>query len=205
MANEKKKRIERYSFIEDAKRTLFGDALVKWLISKKLGIRYRDIIFHYNEHGKPFLRGYPFFNFNISHSGDWVVCAISCKNVGIDIEQVMDIDLGIARRFFSEQEYKDIIGKPKHNQLSYFYDLWTLKESYIKYKGKGLSFLLDTFTINKENEDISLYKNNKKIHLNFNQCDIGMDYKMSVCAIENKFSEAPVIVNIEGIITQMYH
>jgi 4'-phosphopantetheinyl transferase len=64
---------------------LIMEIIIKTIIIKELEIENKFIFFDKNEYGKPYLRGYSKFNFNISHSGDFVVCAIDELSVGIDI------------------------------------------------------------------------------------------------------------------------
>ncbi len=83
----------------------------------------------------------PYFNesidFNISHSGEYVVCAISTiAKVGIDIEEIKDIPLTDFTDQFSVEEMGSIL-KSK-NELRSFYSLWTKKESFLKAIGTGL-------------------------------------------------------------------
>jgi 4'-phosphopantetheinyl transferase len=94
-------------------------------------------------------------HFNISHAGEWVLCAISNTEIGIDIELIQPIDLDIAKYYFSEVEYMDLQRKEGAEKVSYFFDLWTLKESYIKARGMGLSIPLKDFCIRITHEGIT--------------------------------------------------
>ncbi len=83
----------------------------------------------------------PYFDesidFNISHSGKCVVCAISnSARIGIDIEEIKDIPLGDFTDQFSDDEMKNILNG--ENSLRSFYGLWTKKEAFLKAIGKGL-------------------------------------------------------------------
>jgi 4'-phosphopantetheinyl transferase len=49
----------------------------------------------------------PYFHFNISQSGNWVVCATDNHPVGIDIEQIQPIDFQIVNSYFSKKEIQD--------------------------------------------------------------------------------------------------
>ncbi|MFE9275693.1 4'-phosphopantetheinyl transferase family protein [Paenibacillus glucanolyticus] len=129
---DKQERIRRFHHRDDAIRTLIADLLVRSIISSELGIENQDVKFDKNEYGKPYLRSHQHFNFNISHSGKWVVCATSSYPIGVDIEYIKPIDFDIARRFFSYDEYRQLDMCNREQRLSFFYDLWTLKESYIK-------------------------------------------------------------------------
>jgi len=65
--------------------------------------------------------------------------------VGIDVEYMRAYDSGIAERFFHPGEYARACRFAEERRKERFYDLWTIKESYIKALGKGLSLALDSF------------------------------------------------------------
>lgn len=73
--------------------------------------------------------------------------------------------------------------------MSKFYQIWTLKESYIKFRGQGLSILLKSFTINIDKyENIKAIINNKITEYRFKNFDIEAEYKMIVCSLNNEVS-----------------
>ena len=92
----------------------------------------------FTESGKPYLRGGPFFN--ISHSGDFAALAVSgASPVGIDIQlqQHKKKDLnGLSKCVYHSAELAFFLKNPTPSR---FYDLWTLKESYVKMLGTGFS------------------------------------------------------------------
>ena len=147
VTDEQRTRIKQFRFLADAKRTLYGEILIRYLACKKLHIQNRDIEIERNAYGKPSLRNYHNFHYNISHSGSWVISAISDQTIGVDIEQVKPIDLGIAKRYFSKSEYESIMSESKDNRQNLFYQFWTAKESYVKYICKGLSITLNSFSV----------------------------------------------------------
>ena len=108
----------------------------------------------YSPHNRPFLDDS--IDFNISHSGEYVVCAINNEGrVGIDIERMRPLDFSEFRNYMTSEEWNMMHESP--DQLEYFYELWTVKESVIKGEGKGLSIpLLD---IHWEGETASVSNN----------------------------------------------
>jgi 4'-phosphopantetheinyl transferase len=87
------------------------------------------------KHGKPYVEGGP--HFNISHSGDYVLLAVDDAPVGIDIERWADGDYTVlAEAAFHEDECVLLASNPS---ARIFFDHWTLKESYVKMLGTGLS------------------------------------------------------------------
>lgn len=89
--------------------------------------------------------------YNLSHSGDYVLCSVSTGQnvkVGCDIEKAGEPNLKIARRFFCPAEYEQIAGeKDKVLQQEFFYRYWVLKESFAKATREGLALGMDTFEI----------------------------------------------------------
>ncbi|MGX5475558.1 4'-phosphopantetheinyl transferase family protein [Bacillus toyonensis] len=199
ISNEKRERMKRLLNLCDINRTLIGELLIRSLICQKYKIKNEEIKFIYNEYGKPFFQNFSDFHFNISHSGEWVVCATANSNVGIDIERVSDIEaLKLANEFFSDEEFYDIPSMNSDEQINYFYDIWTLKESYIKTIGKGLYIPLNSFSIKKESRTLISYKNIPK-DFYFRQYSIEPNYKISVCATREEFPQDIIIKDIYTI------
>ena len=83
----------------------------------------------------------PYFNklldFNISHSGKYVVCAISTQaEIGVDVEEIKNIPVTDFTNEFSAEEMKSILNS--NDSLRSFYSLWTKKEAFLKAIGTGL-------------------------------------------------------------------
>lgn len=125
----------------------------------KIGIS-RNAIFDlkYNEFGKPFLNDD--VDFSISHSGNFVVCAIGQKiKLGIDIEKITDIDIRDYQDIMTKEEWFQI--NIQENPLKSFFRFWTMKESIIKAEEKGLSIPLKEINILSN----KVLYNNKSWHL----------------------------------------
>jgi 4'-phosphopantetheinyl transferase len=98
-------------------------------------------------------------SFNISHAGDWAVMAVGhAIDVGVDIEDCRrGAPLDLADRSFARSEAADLSRLPVAEQSSRFFELWTLKESYIKARGLGLAIPLDSFAFDlREKESVAL-------------------------------------------------
>ncbi|PDZ15809.1 4'-phosphopantetheinyl transferase superfamily protein [Bacillus wiedmannii] len=204
VSNEKKERMKRLLNSCDINRTLIGDLLIRSLICQKYKINNEEIRFIYNEYGKPFVENFSDFHFNLSHSGEWVVCTTANFNVGIDIEKVSEIEaLKLANEFFSEEEFYDISNINSDEQINYFYDLWTLKESYIKTIGKGLYIPLNSFSIKKESPTLISYKYIPQ-NFYFRQYNIEPNYKISACATRDEFPQEIIIKDIYSICQNIY-
>ena len=171
---------------------LYGELMIRQVLKKQFSIKNEEIKLLKNDAGKPYIKGFP-IHFNISHAGDFVVCVFSEQAVGIDIEQIKEIDLKIAQRFFCQHEYEDLLAKQESEQLDYFYSLWTLKESYIKWLGTGLSTPLNSFCFSIAGTEILCADENHGVTTSFKQFHIE-GYKLSVC-----FTTDEILENIEQI------
>jgi 4'-phosphopantetheinyl transferase len=204
VSNEKQERIKQLRKPEDAKRALLADILVRSAIASELKISNKAIEFEANKHGKPYLVGNYCLHFNISHSGDWIVCAVDSKPVGIDIEKIMPVDLEIAAQFFSEEEYKTLMAQGSEDRQNFFFDLWTLKESYIKALGEGLSISLKSFTISfPGNDKIKVKLGNELTNWSLKQYHLEPEYKMSVCAAHKNFPDNVIIKKLKEVYSEL--
>ncbi|MFM1895168.1 MAG: hypothetical protein RLZZ385_242 [Pseudomonadota bacterium] len=102
-------------------------------------------------HGRPLLvdSGLTPLHFNVSHSGDRLAIVFARHGVlGVDVEQVVARRhlRAIARRHFSAQEIAWFESLDAGQQTQRFFDLWTLKEAYIKARGLGLAIPLQQFS-----------------------------------------------------------
>lgn len=187
---QKRERIERLVHAEDVIRALAGERLIRALAEQELCIEAVAIRFDTNACGKPFLKDYPGFHFNLSHSGRWVVCAVGANPVGIDVEQKGKADLEAAATFFSEEEQQDLAAKSAADRRSHFYNLWTLKESFLKCIGRGFFADLSSFTIKIENDRICIKDRFSAIddRYRFRIFDFERDYALAGCSEGEPFA-----------------
>ncbi len=77
--------------------------------------------------------------FNISHSKERVIVALSPESVGCDVEHERKGAVNIASRFFSDDECRALSSiEDEHERVKYFTKLWTAKESVVKCCGEGI-------------------------------------------------------------------
>lgn len=190
---EKRARIQRFYREEDRVRGLIADILARRCIIRETGLENHQIEFYTNEYDKPFLKGRDDFQFNLSHSGIWVVGVVDKQPIGIDIERIQPIDLDISANYFSPDEHQDLMAQ--EDKFAYFFTLWSLKESYIKIVGKGLSLPLNSFSIKFFSpDDIRIKAEGRLLEdIFFRQYNIHDEYKMAVCAHHRGF---PVSVRV---------
>ena len=142
----RKEKIDALRFPEDKRRSLCAWLLLVRALREQ-GISPEDIQIAYGAHGKPALLGNHQLFFNLSHSGQRVLCAVSHQEVGCDVEQARPVNLKLAKRFFSPAEYETLSSLPQEEQQAAFLRLWTCKESFVKAVGTGLSLPLQDFSI----------------------------------------------------------
>ncbi len=134
--------------------------------------------------GKPFFPAYPDFHYNISHSGDYVVCAYSAQPIGIDIQQIPDRARrasSIAGHFFSDREVAALQDLPDFEMRRLFTRFWTSRESYIKLTGRGLAEPFKSFY-----PDLSagrIYSDNERSReIYITECKAPEGYCISTCS-----------------------
>ena len=139
----------------DQLRSLCGDLLVRMARANYTPAPPLPLSYATTEQGKPFLPAFPRFHFNVSHSGDWVLCATASRPVGIDIQQERPFRPALPRRALSDREQAFWNTITAEKQSSAFFDLWCLKEAYCKATGLGLTKPLDSFSISLDPLSIS--------------------------------------------------
>ena len=136
-------------------------SLLRVLLARSLEKEPQEIMFSYEEHGKPAIKdkiNNKSIEFNISHSGDYALIAMTLENkVGVDIEEInSSIDYqSLSKRFFSDKEKNELQSLENDRQCDAFYCIWARKESFIKATGKGVSFGLDRFSVSLEESNDS--------------------------------------------------
>lgn len=140
-----------------------------------------DII--YNDYGRPYINAN--IDFNISHSGNCIVCAIAKDlKLGIDIEEIKYNDLSDYKIAMTDEQWQNIFESPSPH--SKFFKYWTIKESVIKAEGKGMSIPLNELSILG---NIASYGSNK-----WYLYPVIIDRKFS-CTLASSYSYCEVTVN----------
>ncbi len=157
---EELSRYNQLRFPEHRRDYLVSHALLRATLSRYADIPPLDIRFQQNAFGKPELVGTGSragLRFNLSHTHGLAACAITCcGDVGTDVEFHTENEalLEIADHYFSPREVDDLLTLPESGRRAEFFRYWTLKESYIKARGEGLSLPLDSFTFRFNSDGI---------------------------------------------------
>lgn len=136
------------------------------------------------KNGKPEVDG---IFFNLSHSGALVVCAVSDKLVGCDIEQRKAAPLHLAERFFGERERAYLATFTGEEYDHQFFRLWTMKESYVKMTGEGMSLSFDSFEI-IPGDTMCVLRDGQRQDCYLTEYEVS-GYQVTVCAKEEAFDE----------------
>jgi 4'-phosphopantetheinyl transferase len=136
ITEKRKDRISRHIRQEDKARSLVAGLLLREVCGVEC-----DTQLAYGEKGKPYLLDNT-LKFNLSHSGDFVVLAVSDTEIGVDIEKIKPYNKAVAKRCFTSAELEWL---SEENTNEAFYRLWTAKESIMKATGAGFSLPPQSF------------------------------------------------------------
>lgn len=149
-------RARRYLRPEHGQRWALARHAARTIIASYCAIPPESLTFIEAERGKLSVREAPWLSFNLSHSGDWLLLALTLApaQLGVDVEQARPdrhFEV-IARRVFSPREQRALLALAD-DAAAYracFYRIWTRKEAYIKALGMGLHLPLESFDVSPE-------------------------------------------------------
>lgn len=159
----------------------------------------KPVLLERDAKGKPFLPEYPGIHMNLSHSGRYVACAIGECPVGVDIEchrSRKRPELVIKKFHPTERRlYRDT---EKKNQERLLYDLWVLKESFMKAEGTGLGIPLDSFYMEE------IHKGAGRVCQNLNDKNYfymlyhleNIPFSLAVCSEDCMLAKEPVFAEL---------
>lgn len=163
-----------------------GRELLAYALKKNFGIDFDEASVAKNRYGKPYLSDNDKVHFNISHSGSYVAVMTADREIGIDIQIVRPVRERTVKKICSESEYALVYSKEDSDRC--FIQLWTLKESYIKAIGRGMSFPMNEANFSLEELPCDTYgrlSNQKGIYFTKNY----EDFVISACVIDENTNE----------------
>jgi 4'-phosphopantetheinyl transferase len=194
----------RFHFAADRRRYLVTRALVRTTLSRYVPVAPEQWSFSANAYGRPEITNDDqtarTLSFNVSHTKSLIVLGVTCNSaLGVDTENVRirEAALDVADRFFSPAEVAALNALPADMRHDRFFDYWTLKESYIKARGMGLSIPLDQFGFHFPDErrvDISMSSrlNDSASRWRFWQLRPSADYLVALC-VERSGQSSPEV------------
>lgn len=158
LSPEERSRYGRFRYHRDRRLYLAAHTLLRATLSHYGSVTPREWSFHTNRYGKPHLvpdNGSPPLRFNLTHTAGLAACVVSTAyEVGLDAEHLdRKTDPGLADRFFSPVERAQLEGISGEARQRAFFDIWTLKESYVKGRGIGVSLPLRSFGFTLPEDD----------------------------------------------------
>lgn len=158
LSPDEREKYQRFHYHRDRRLYLAARTLIRATLSE-FGDRPPDAwIFKTNEHGKPYLdpaAGRSSLRFNLTHAAGLAACVVAFGlEVGVDAENIQrKTEPGLSSRFFAPPEQAQLEGLSGESRLRAFFDIWTLKESYVKGRGIGVSLPLRSFGFTLPDDD----------------------------------------------------
>lgn len=176
-------------------------AAMRRVLGRRLGVAPHALAFSYGANGKPSLAEHPALHFNLSHSGELAVLALSEDGeVGVDLESVRHRSqvLPVALRFFADDEAAAVAQAEGAAQVAIFLRTWTRKEAVLKATGRGMG--VDTRAI-----AVGATACAPRVRVDFDPrdlllCDLelGPDYLGALCVAPADRGRHAVAARIEG-------
>ena len=143
-------RAGRFHFDKDRRHFIVARGFLRSVVARYLGSQPEALRFEYGAYGKPALGSEHTLRFNLSHSNEVALLAVSLDaDIGVDVEHIRAdfASEDIARRYFSRAEVEVFNALPPEERVAAFFRCWTRKEAYIKAIGKGFSQSLSAFDV----------------------------------------------------------
>lgn len=171
----RKLRADRYRQQEDKLRCVTADALLRAVLETD------GYCVEKQDGGKPYIQNKAGFHYNLSHSGRYVVIAWGDSEVGVDVQkQDASVNtLALAKRFFTGDEQAYMA-----KDTSRFYEIWTKKESYLKYIGTGLRKELGSFSVLVPEEGIRYHHRNLEGGYSLSLCTTETDWTFELLDVQ---------------------
>lgn len=179
---QRREKVDQMRLGQDKRLSLGAGALLESALEAE-GVR--DLAMTGEDGDKPRLAHVSGVSFNLSHAGTKVMCAVSDSDIGCDVEQVRDIGMKIARRFFCAEEYAALLRcESAESRNDLFFRYWTLKESFMKATGRGFQLPLDSFCMILEDGGVSVRQSLDGRAYFFREFDRRDGYKYAVCSVD---------------------
>ncbi|EHQ88973.1 4'-phosphopantetheinyl transferase family protein [Desulfosporosinus youngiae] len=196
---QKQKRLSQYQNYQDAQRSLCGDLLLLYMLRDQFALTISLDSIRNGTYGKPYFHNKRSVEYNLSHSGAWVVgCVSTGGSAGIDVETWDKKGSPRVMQYFSDEEKEYITEIPACFEQR-FYGIWTLKESYLKAEGTGLHQPLNAFSITMKEREIEVFAGGKKLKHQFKQYVLGKNAICSVCSRTADF-QGPVNLGMQQLV-----
>lgn len=142
--SQRRRKLYKSILIADSKLyNIASEILLAYSLSLPLPCEYQT-----DQNGKPFISGQK--HFNISHSGDFVVCAVCDDEIGADVEKIERMSPRLMHKFLADEEIAVLDSLDEAEIPRYLCEKWVRKESYLKLTGEGLRVSPATLVFEKD-------------------------------------------------------
>ncbi|MCL6454599.1 MAG: 4'-phosphopantetheinyl transferase superfamily protein [Alicyclobacillus sp.] len=209
LAEDQQERVSRCLDPMASRQIVVADLLVRAVLGERLQVKNHQLAFERNEHGKPSLRGTSQVHYNVSHSREWILCAVGTAEVGVDIQYMQPFNHGAVHRYLHPAEQRDIAAQGSAaRQLVRFYEIWTRKESYVKAMGRGFAEPLSSFcVVPAEEGDACLADGTSGTQWKITSCRVAAGYQAALCTPAAAHVDSVVRVwsveELEGMLCRM--
>lgn len=170
----------RHAFLQEG----YGDKL------------WRQIEISEGSYGKPYISNCKDFFYSLSHSGEWVICAVDDVETGVDIQKVGELKMAVAKRFYASEEYDRLLHYDfdKNKQTAELYRMWTAKESCAKLTGRGIGAGISKYVTDSAYTHIMNREENSQFYIKLYECISG--YMICVCSERESFPQNIILTDI---------
>ena len=196
-----KKRIEKVRALRNEKerlRSIYAGLLLRYaFLQEEYGDKlWRQIEISEGCYGKPYVSNCKDFFYSLSHSGEWVVCAVDNVETGVDIQKVGELKLAVAKRFYASEEYDRLLHYDfdKNRQTAELYRMWTAKESCVKLTGRGIGAGISKYVTDSAYTHIMNREENSQFYIKLYECISG--YMICVCSERERFPHNIILTDI---------
>lgn len=154
-------------------------------------------------YGKPYLSNCEDFFYSLSHSGEWVICAVDDIETGADIQAVGEPKMAVAKRFYADEEYDRLLkeASDKDRQRAELYRMWTAKESCVKLTGRGIGAGISRYVTDSAYTHIIDMEENGRFFIKLYEQISG--YIICACSRRDSFPQSIILTDIVNITFNM--
>lgn len=140
---EEMKSIYGYRFPKNRVQSILAYLLLRYGLMKEYNISYLPYI-ERTEFGKPYFPDFSHVHFNFSHCNSAVACGLASSSIGVDVQHVVKVKSSVVKHHMTSEEQHEILAG---DMDLVFTRLWSRKESYGKYLGKGIRYKMADFSV----------------------------------------------------------
>lgn len=191
---DRKKKIEKLKAVQPARLSLGAGILLR-LAMERCGCLEKIDAVSYGKYGKPFLRNINFY-FSLTHSDEYAVCAYADFPVGADLQKTKSKPPKHTKKIFSKEENAFFSSLDEKQKAELFFQLWTRKESLLKWDGRGLHLPMSEISLISEKTFAdSIFFEGKKLY--FRDYDfLQPAYAFSICSEKSFLADPEKVTSI---------